>query len=72
MLKTTARVGIDPSSSLLLSIEFVSEQRSRDDNFFAVNDDNSLAILELFSDNAGKTTQHVTVTVNDNLLFEHA
>ena len=51
MLKTTARVGVDPSSNLLLSIEFVSEQRSRDDNFFAVNDDNSLAILELFSDN---------------------
>ena len=57
---------------LLLSFQLASEEGSRLENGLASNDNDSLAIEELLSDNAGKTSQQVISTVNDNLFFEHA
>ena len=57
---------------LLLSLQLASEQGSRLKNGLTSDNNDFLAIEELLSDNAGKTSQQVISTVNDNLFFEHA
>ena len=65
-------VGIASLVHLFLPLQFASEQRSRLENGLTSDDADFLTVQELLSDDAGKTSQQVISTVNDNLFFEHA
>ena len=69
---SSAWVGVTPLVHLLLPLQLASEQRSRLENGLTSDDADFLTVQELLSDDAGKTSQQVISTVNDNLFFEHA
>lgn len=48
---------------------FCSEEFARDVQGFTSDDDNLLAIEQLFGDRACKTTEQVTLAVNDHLPY---
>jgi hypothetical protein len=72
MDKVTTGVRIVSSVGDFLSLESVSEERARDVDFVAADNNDALTGDELLSDDTGETTEHVTTSINDNFLFEHA
>ena len=60
----------------LLSHEFgeldlVSEEGARDVDSFGSDNDDSLAREEFLGDNGGESSEEMTLSVNDDFLFEH-
>jgi len=72
VLEVAARVGVVAAVTNLLNFEVVAEKRTRNVDSFATNDNASLSIEQLFGDNASETAHHMTASINNNLLFEHA
>jgi len=72
VLESTSRVSVDSLSLHLLPDELIAENRSRSEDLFAADNNNSLATEELSGNDRCEAATEVTTTVNDNLLFEHA
>jgi hypothetical protein len=70
--KVLLRVGVTSLVDDLALVQPVSEEGTGDVDALATDDSDALTVEELLGDNAGQTTQHMTATINYNLLFEHA
>jgi len=58
-------------SELLLHFELISVQRARDVDLLSSNNDDSLAVDKLLSNDRSESTEQVTLTINDDFLLEH-
>jgi len=72
MLEATARVGVDAPALLLLPLELPSEERLRNIDLFAADDNDALAAENLGGNDACKASTEMTTPVNNYLFFEHA
>jgi len=55
-----------------LSLKDISKEWTWNVDLITANNDDTLSIEKFFSDNTGKTTEHMATTINYNFLFEHA
>ena len=72
MLETSARVGVDTKAKELGPLELVSEERSRSVDKLTTHNDDTLSIKQLLGNFGCKSAEHMSSSVNNYLLFEHA
>jgi len=72
VFSATAGVRVDAVVAISLKVQVVTEKGTRNVDSFAAYDDDALTINQLLSNNASKAAHHVTASINNNLLFEHA
>jgi hypothetical protein len=68
----TTEKGVKPQKKkLFFDFTLVTEEFTRDVQFFTTNNNHLLTIQSLLGNDGSKTTEEVTFTVNDNNLKYH-
>lgn len=71
VLELSSWVSVNSLSEEFMVIELVSEKRSRENQLFTSDNNDSLSSQQFFGDLRSKSANQMASTVNDNLLFEH-
>ena len=72
MLEAATGVGVDALVLLVLPLQLSSEERLRDFDLLAADNNDTLSTEQLCSYNGCEAATEMATPVNDNLLFEHA